>query len=98
MPTLSFHAPAPVARAIHAPARKRGMKVSRFLRESAVAAIAAAPKSGLTREFEKLAIDSLALTALHRVKSRAKAAGLDKLDSRQITAVIRQSRRERRRS
>ncbi|MCC6415215.1 MAG: hypothetical protein IT582_04840 [Opitutaceae bacterium] len=98
MPTLSFHAPAPVVRAIRAAAKKRGQKVSRFLLASAETAVTAEPVSGLARELEKLAIDSMALTALHRVQARAKETGLDKMTPREITALIKRSRRERRAS
>lgn len=96
MPTLSFHAPAPVARAIRAAAKKRGQKVSRFLLTSAETAAAAEPVSGLARELEKLAIDSMALTALHQVRTRAKETGLDNMTPREITAVIKRTRHERR--
>ena len=96
MPTLSFHAPAPVARAIRAAAKKRGQKVSRFLLASAEAAAAGEPVFGLGRELEKLAIDSMALTALHRSQARAKELGLDKMTPARITAEIKAARRERR--
>ncbi len=95
MPTLSFHAPGPVARSIRAAAKKRGQKVSRFLLASAEAAAAAEPVSGLARELEKLAIDSMALTALHQSQARAKELGLDKMTPAQIRAEIKASRRER---
>ena len=95
MPTLSFHAPAPVARAIRSAARKRGQKVSRFLLTSAEAAAAAEPVSGLARELEKLAIDSMALTALRHSQTRARELGLDKMTPAQIRAEIKASRRER---
>ena len=35
MPTLSFHAPEPVARKIRAAAKHRGIPVSRFIKEAA---------------------------------------------------------------
>lgn len=35
MPTLSFHVPAPLANKIRAAARRRGIPVSRFLKEAA---------------------------------------------------------------
>jgi len=35
MPTLSFHAPAPLAKKIRAAARRRGVPVSRYLKEAA---------------------------------------------------------------
>ena len=95
MPTLPFHAPAPVARASRAAAKKRGQKVSRFLLTSAETAAAAEPVSGLARELEKLAIDSMALTALHHSQVRARELGLDKMTPAQIRAEIKASRRER---
>lgn len=95
MPTLSFHAPAPVARAIRTAAKKRGQKVSRFLLASAEAAAAAEPVSGLARELEKLAIDSMAVTALQRSQARASELGLDKMTPTQIRAEIKASRRDR---
>lgn len=95
MPTLSFHAPAPVARAIRTAARKRGQKVSRFLLASAEAAAKAEPVSGLARELEKLAIDSMALTALHQSQARARELGLDRMTPAQIKAEIKASRRAR---
>jgi hypothetical protein len=39
MPTLSFHAPAPVAKKIRAAARRRGIPVSRYLKEAAQTAV-----------------------------------------------------------
>jgi len=96
MPTLSFHAPAPVAKAIRTAAKKRGQKVSRFLLESAENAASAEPVSGLGRELEKLAIESMALTALHRSQARASDLGLDKMTPAQIRTEIKASRRERR--
>ncbi len=64
-------------------ARKRGIPMSRFLRETAKQAAEGEPVSGLGRELEKLAIDGLASAALARVRSRAAATGLDKMTPRQ---------------
>jgi len=85
-----------VARAIRAAAKKRGQKVSRFLLASAESAAVADPISGLARELEKLAIDSMALTALHRSQTRAKELGLDEMTPAQIRKEIKASRREHR--
>lgn len=93
--TLSFHAPAGTARKIRSAARKRGLPMSRFLRETAERAAAAEPLSGLGRELEKLAIDSMALVSLERLRTRAAATGLDKKTPAQITAVIKETRRAR---
>jgi phage terminase Nu1 subunit (DNA packaging protein) len=95
MPTLSFHAPAPVARAIRAAAKQRGQKVSRFLLASAEAAVTTEPVSGLARELEKLAIDSMAQTALQRSQARAKELELDRMTPARIRAEIMAARRER---
>ena len=95
MATLSFHAPAGTARRIRSAARKRGVPVSRFLRESAERATAGEPLSGLGRELEKLAIDSMALAALARIRARAATTGLAKMTPAQITAVIKATRRAR---
>jgi hypothetical protein len=95
MATLSFHAPSVTARRIRAAARKRGIPVSRFLRETAERAAAGEPVSGLGRELEKLAIDGMAIAALSRIRSRAADAGLDKMTPTQITAVIKATRRAR---
>lgn len=73
MATLSFHASAVTARKIRSAARKRGIPMSRFLRETAERAAEGEPVSGLGRELEKLAIDGLAFAALARVRSRAAA-------------------------
>ena len=40
MPTLSFRAPEPVSRKIRAAARRRGMPISRFIKEAAERAAA----------------------------------------------------------
>ncbi len=40
MPTLSFHAPAPLAKKIRAAARRRHIPVSRYLKESAARELA----------------------------------------------------------
>ena len=93
MATLSFHASPGTARKIRSAARKRGIPMSRFLRETAERAAAGEPVSGLGRELEKLAIDGLAFAALARVRSRAATTGLDKMTPRQITAVIKATRR-----
>jgi hypothetical protein len=95
MATLSFHAPAGAARKIRAAARKRGIPMSRFLRETAERAAAGEPVSGLGRELERLAIDGLAIAAVGRIRTRAAAAGLDKMTPVQITAVIKAARRAR---
>ena len=96
MATLSFHASPVTARKIRSAARKRGIPMSRFLRETAERAADGEPVSGLGRELEKLAIDGLAFAALARVRSRAAATGLDKMTPRQITAVIKATRHARR--
>ncbi|HEY8837065.1 MAG TPA: hypothetical protein VIO16_05160 [Dehalococcoidia bacterium] len=96
MATLSFHAPSATARKIRSAARKRGLPMSRFLRETVERAAEGEPMSGLGRELEKLAIDSMALVSLERVRARAAASGLDKMTPKQITAVIKASRRARR--
>jgi len=93
MATLSFHAPAGTARKIRSAARKRGIPISRFLRETAERAAADEPLSGLGRELEKLAIDSMALVSLDRIRTRAAATGLEKMTPTQITAVIKATRR-----
>jgi len=95
MATLSFHASAVTARKIRSAARKRGIPMSRFLRETAEQAAEGEPVSGLGRELEKLAIDGLAFAALARVRSRAAATGLDKMTPRQITALIKATRHAR---
>lgn len=95
MPTLSFHAPSAIARKVRSAARKRGIPVSRFLRETAERAADGEPVSGLGRELEKLAIDSMALASLARVRARAAATGLDKMTPAQITAEIKAARRAR---
>jgi hypothetical protein len=95
MATLSFHAPAGTARKIRAAARKRGIPISRFLRETAERAAEGEPMSGLGRELEKLAIDSMALVSLDRIRTRAAGTGSDKMTPTQITAVIKATRRAR---
>jgi hypothetical protein len=85
-----------VAKIIRTAAKKRGQNVSRFLLTSAEAAASSEPVSGLARELEKFAIDSMAITALQRVQARAKETGFDKMTPREITALIKRSRRERR--
>ena len=95
MATLSFHAPAATARKIRNAARKCGLPISRFLRETAERAIDDPPVSGLGRELEKLAIDSMAIVSLDRIRARAAASGLDKMTPAQITAVVKGARRAR---
>ena len=95
MATLSFHASTATARKVRSAARKRGIPVSRFLREASEQAATADPVSGLGRELEKRAIDSMAIVALGRVRDRAKALGLDRLTPAQITAEIKATRRAR---
>jgi hypothetical protein len=70
--------------------------MSRFLRESAEQAANGEPVSGLGRELEKLAIDSMAITSLARIRARAASSGLNKMSPRKITAVIKATRRARR--
>jgi hypothetical protein len=96
MATLSFHAPSATARKIRAAARKRGIPMSRFLRETAERAAEGEPVSGLGHELEKLAIDSMAIVSLERIRAKAAASGLDKMTPKQITAVIKATRRARR--
>ena len=96
MATLSFHAPTATARKIRTAARKRGIPMSRFLRETAERAADGEPVSGLGRELEKLAIDSMAIVALERTRAKAKALGLDQMTPAEITAEIKAARRERR--
>ena len=69
--------------------------MSRFLRETAERAADGEPMSGLGRELEKLAIDSMAITSLARIRARAAATGMDKMTPAQITAVIKATRRAR---
>ena len=95
MATLSFHAPALTERKIRSAARKRGIPVSRFLRETAELAAAGIPSTDLGRAREKYAIDSMALVSFARTRERAKANGLDKMTPAQITAVIKATRRAR---
>jgi hypothetical protein len=92
MATLSFHTPDATAKKIRAAARKRGVPVSRFLRETVERAAQDEPVTGLGRELEKLAIDALALAALGRIRARATAAGADKMTDTAITAVIKAAR------
>jgi len=82
MATLSFHAPAATARKVRTAAPKRGIPVSRFLRETAERAADGEPVSGLGREWEKLAIDSMAIVSLERIPAKAKATGLDRMTPR----------------
>jgi len=96
MPTLTFHAPAHVARAIRAAAMKRGQRVAQFLLTSAEAAAAAESEPGPICDLEKLAIDGMAFAALRASQDRARALGLDKMTPAQIRATIKVSRRERR--
>lgn len=96
MATLSFHAPAETARKIRSAARKRGIPMSRFLRETVERAADGEPVSGLGRELEKLAIDSMATVSLDRIRDRAAATGADKLTPARITASIKAARRARR--
>ncbi len=95
MATLSFHAPTATARKLRAAARKRGLPMSRFLRETVERAAEGEPVGGLGRELEKLAIDSMALVSLDRIRTRAVATGLEKMTPAQITAVIKATRRAR---
>jgi hypothetical protein len=95
MATLSFHAPAGTARKIRAAARKRGIPVSRFLRETAEQAAAGEPVSALGRELEKRAIDSMGIVALDHIRARAAATGLDKMTPADISTVIGATRRAR---
>ena len=95
MPTLSFHAPPNASRKIRAAARKRGVPISRFLRDAAEAAVAGAPTSGLGRELERMAIDGLALVSLAGMRARAKETGADRMTRAQITTIIKASRHER---
>jgi len=95
MATLSFHAPATIERKIRTAARKRGIPMTRFLRETAERAADGEPVSGLGRELEKLAIDSMAIASLARIRSRAKALGLDRMTPAAITAEIKATRRAR---
>jgi hypothetical protein len=96
MATLSFHAPAATARKIRNAARKRGIPMSRFLRETVERAADGEPLSGLGRELEKLALDSMAIVSLERIRAKAAASGLDKMTPRRITTVIKTTRRARR--
>lgn len=96
MATLSFHTPDTTAKKIRAAARKRGIPVSRFLRETAERAAENEPMTGLGRELEKLAIDALAVAALGRTRARAAATGLDKMTDADITAAIKATRAARR--
>ena len=95
MATLSFHAPAGTARRIRTAAKKHGVPVSRYLRETAERAAAGEPVSGLGRELEKLAIAGMATAALSRIRDRAAATGLDKMTPAKITAAIKAARRSR---
>jgi hypothetical protein len=69
--------------------------MSRFLRETAERAADGEPVSGLGRELEKLAIDSMAIASLARIRARAATTGLDRMTPKQITAVIKATRRAR---
>jgi len=95
MATLSFHAPAATARKIRSAARKHGIPMSRFLRETVERAAVGDPVSGLGRELEKLAIDSMAVVSLERIRARATATGVDKMTAGQITAAVKATRRAR---
>ena len=95
MATLSFHAPAATARKIRSAARKQGVPMSRFLRETVERAADGEPVSGLGRELEKLAIDSMAIVSLERIRARAAATGADKMTPARITAAIKAARRAR---
>lgn len=92
MATLSFHAPAATERKIRSAARKRGVPVSRFLRETAERAADGPSQTELGSALEKYAIDSMAMVALARSRERAKAAGMDKMTPAQITAIIKATR------
>ena len=70
--------------------------MSRFLRETAERAADGEPLSGLGRELEKLAIDSMAIVSLERIRARAAETGADKMTPAKITAVIKAARRARR--
>jgi hypothetical protein len=93
MPTLSFYAPAPAARAIRTAAKKRGLKVSQFLLASAKAAVTGESVSSHTRT---LAIGNRALAALRDSQERARSLGLDKMTPTQIRAIIKASHKARR--
>ncbi|MDO8541337.1 MAG: hypothetical protein Q7S40_12935 [Opitutaceae bacterium] len=69
--------------------------MSRFLRETAERAAEGEPISGLGRELEKLAIDSMALVSLERIRTRAAKTGLDRMTPAKITALIKATRRAR---
>ncbi len=94
MPTLSFHAPAAASRRIRAAARKRGLPVSRFLRDAAESAAGVSP-GGLGHELERMAIDALGQISLERIRQRAKDSGADKMTGAQVTAVVKAARRAR---
>ena len=95
MATLSFHAPAATARKIRSAARKQGIPMSRFLRETVERAAVGDPVSGLGRELEKLAIDSMAVVSFERIRARAPTTGVDKMTAGQITAAVKATRRAR---
>ena len=92
MATLSFHAPRQVEKRIRLAAKKRGVRVSSFLREAAEQAAVGAPISGLGRELEKLAIDSMAAVALGRIRARRERTWTEE----QIDALVKDTRRRRR--
>jgi hypothetical protein len=93
MATLSFHAPSNTDRKIRNAAKKQGLKVSRYLLNVAAQAAEGEPASALGRELEKLAIDSMALAAVGRIRARAAATGADRMTPVQITAAIKAARR-----
>ena len=95
MATLSFHAPANTDRKIRAAAKRQGMKVSRYLLETAERAVEGGQVSGLGRELEKMAIESMGLVALGRIRSRAAETGAAKMTAAQIQAVVKATRRAR---
>lgn len=95
MSTLSFHAPATTDRKIRAAAKKQGLKVSRYLLNVASQAAEGEATSGLGRELEKLAIDGMALAAAGRIRTRAAAAGADRMTPAKIKAIVKATRRDR---
>ena len=92
MATLSFHAPDAVERKIRAAARRRGVKVSRYLLSVSEQAAAGAPVSDLGRELEKLALDGMALAALARIRARVEAADDKQASPAKIRAAIKAAR------
>jgi hypothetical protein len=71
------------------------LKVSRYLLNIAAQAVEGEPVSALGRELEKLAIDSMALAAVGRIRARAAATGAGRMTPAQITAAIKAARRAR---